>query len=86
MIANQVREFKLATENYTDLAGKLSLVPTCGTPVFITLVATILTLLFNSMAAFALSKYKFAGRKGVFLLILSTLMVPRRLCWCRTSW
>jgi alpha-1,4-digalacturonate transport system permease protein len=39
-------------------------------------VATILTLLFNSMAAFALSKYKFAGRSGVFLLIIGTLMVP----------
>ena len=43
---------------------------------FITVVATIITLLFNSMAAFALSKYRFTGRKTVFLLILSTLMVP----------
>ena len=28
------------------------------------------------MAAFALSKYRFAGRQTVFLVILSTLMVP----------
>ena len=43
---------------------------------FITVVATIITLLFNSMAAFALSKYRFTGQRTVFLLILSTLMVP----------
>lgn len=71
-----VREFRLAIENYTDLAGKLKFGTYLWNSVFITVVATILTLLFNSMAAFALSKYKFAGRKGVFLLILSTLMVP----------
>ncbi|MBL8310940.1 MAG: carbohydrate ABC transporter permease [Burkholderiales bacterium] len=71
-----VREFRLATENYTDLAGKLKFGTYLWNSVFITVVATLLTLLFNSMAAFALSKYKFAGRKGVFLLILSTLMVP----------
>jgi alpha-1,4-digalacturonate transport system permease protein len=44
--------------------------------VFITVVATVLTLLFNSMAAFALSKYKFRGQKGVFFLIIATLMIP----------
>lgn len=71
-----VREFKLATENYTDLGGKISFGSYLWNSVFITLVATILTLLFNSMAAFALSKYKFTGRTGVFLLILGTLMVP----------
>ena len=71
-----VREFKLATENYTDLAGKFSFGRYLWNSVFITVVATILTLLFNSMAAFALSKYKFRGRSGVFLLIIGTLMVP----------
>ena len=43
---------------------------------FITTVATLITLLFNSMAAFALSKYRFAGRDAVFVLILATLMIP----------
>ena len=71
-----VREFKLATENYTDLGGKISFGTYLWNSVFITVVATILTLLFNSMAAFALSKYKFKGRTSVFLLILGTLMVP----------
>lgn len=44
--------------------------------VVVTLVATLLTLLANSMAAFALSKYRFAGRDVIFMIMLSTLMVP----------
>jgi alpha-1,4-digalacturonate transport system permease protein len=71
-----VREFRLATENYTDLAGKLDFGTYLWNSVFITVVATFFTLLFNSMAAFALSKYQFRGRSGVFLLIIATLMVP----------
>lgn len=71
-----VREFRLATENYSDLAGKFRVGLYLWNSVFITLVATLLTLLFNSMAAFALSKYQFKGRAGVFGLILVTLMVP----------
>ena len=43
---------------------------------FITVVATVLTLLVNSMAAFALSKYRFKGREPVFLMMLATLMIP----------
>jgi alpha-1,4-digalacturonate transport system permease protein len=44
--------------------------------VVVTLVATLLTLLVNSMAAFALSKYKFRGRQTIFIVMISTLMVP----------
>ncbi|NTU74552.1 MAG: carbohydrate ABC transporter permease [Anaerolineaceae bacterium] len=44
--------------------------------IFVTVVATFLTLLVNSMAAFALSKYKFPGRQTIFLVMISTLMVP----------
>ena len=44
--------------------------------VFVTVVATLLTLLVNSMAAFALSKYRFRGRQTIFIVMISTLMVP----------
>jgi alpha-1,4-digalacturonate transport system permease protein len=44
--------------------------------VLVTVVATVLTLLVNSMAAFALSKYKFRGRQTIFMVMISTLMVP----------
>jgi alpha-1,4-digalacturonate transport system permease protein len=44
--------------------------------VVVTITATLLTLLVNSMAAFALSKYKFKGGTAIFLIMISTLMVP----------
>lgn len=44
--------------------------------VIVTVAATLLTLLVNSMAAFALSKYKFPGRQTIFLTMIATLMVP----------
>jgi len=44
--------------------------------VLVTVIATFLTLLINSMAAFALSKYKFRGQIAFFMIILATLMVP----------
>ena len=44
--------------------------------VVVTIAATILTLLVNSMAAFALAKYRFRGRTTIFLVMIGTLMVP----------
>ncbi|WP_099866375.1 carbohydrate ABC transporter permease [Pararhizobium haloflavum] len=70
------REFKLATENYTSLFSRFNFMLYFWNSVFITVVATILTVLVNSMAAFALSKYRFRGRTTVFLLIIATLMIP----------
>ncbi|SFR53357.1 carbohydrate ABC transporter membrane protein 2, CUT1 family [Yoonia tamlensis] len=50
---------------------------TCFTnSVLVTLIATVLTLLINSMAAFSLAKYKFRGQVAFFIVILATLMVP----------
>ncbi len=71
-----VNELKFATDNYTDLFAKFSFGRYLWNSVFITVVATLLTLLINSMAAFALSKYQFRGQKAVFLLIIATLMIP----------
>ncbi|MDH4377590.1 MAG: carbohydrate ABC transporter permease [Ramlibacter sp.] len=71
-----VEKITWATSNYTDLFGKFTFGKYLWNSVFITVVATLLTLLFNSMAAFALSKYRFTGQKAVFLLIIATLMIP----------
>ena len=71
-----VNELKFALGNYTELFGKFSFGLYLWNSVFITVVATLLTLLINSMAAFALSKYKFRGQKTVFVLIIATLMIP----------
>jgi len=71
-----VNELRFAWNNYSDLFGKFTFSKYLWNSVFITVAATLLTLLFNSMAAFALSKYKFKGQKAVFLLIIATLMIP----------
>ncbi len=71
-----VNELKFAGGNYTELFGKFAFGNYLWNSVFITVVATIITLLFNSMAAFALSKYQFTGQKTVFVLIIATLMIP----------
>ncbi|SCW85924.1 alpha-1,4-digalacturonate transport system permease protein [Rhizobium mongolense subsp. loessense] len=73
-----VRKVRLATENYTNLVASSG--QAMGRYVynsfFITTVATIITLVMNSMAAFALSKYRFAGSSVALISILSTLMIP----------
>lgn len=43
---------------------------------FVTVVATLLTLVVNAMAAFALSKYRFRGRDAMALVIVATLLIP----------
>ena len=71
-----VQEIRFEASNYTDLFGKFTFGRYLWNSTFITVVATVLTLLVNSMAAFALSKYRFPGRNAVFLLIIATLMIP----------
>lgn len=44
--------------------------------VIVAVVATILTVLVDLMAAFAFSKLKWRGRDSVFLLLISTMMLP----------
>ncbi|MBX3578791.1 MAG: carbohydrate ABC transporter permease [Rhizobiaceae bacterium] len=70
------RAFALAVENYTSLFERFNFGLYFWNSLFITVVATIITVLFNSMAAFALSKYHFRGRTVVFVLIIATLMIP----------
>jgi len=74
--------FKPAWNNYIDpMGGKAYGVnvdfASCITnSVLVTVIATLITLLINSMAAFALSKYQFRGQVIFFVIILATLMVP----------
>jgi alpha-1,4-digalacturonate transport system permease protein len=63
-------------ENYFESMQRFDFPVYLRNSVIVTIVATALTLLVNSMAAFALSKYKFRGRTAIFLIMISTLMVP----------
>lgn len=47
-----------------------------GNSVFVTVVATLLTLAINVMAGYALSKFYFKGRDLIFYLMVGTLMIP----------
>ncbi|MBZ0279231.1 MAG: carbohydrate ABC transporter permease [Anaerolineae bacterium] len=63
-------------DNYTRGVETFDFFTYLKNSLVVTVAATILTLLVNSMAAFGLSKYQFKGRNLIFIIILSTLMVP----------
>ncbi len=64
--------------NYSEAISQFPFLRYLWNSIYVTVTATVLTLLINSMAAFALSKYKFPGRDVIFVLMLATLMVPVR--------
>lgn len=70
------REVGFAWSNYTEPFLHFDFLLYFQNSVFVTVMATVITLISNSMAAFALSKYQFRGRSAVMLLVLATLMVP----------
>jgi alpha-1,4-digalacturonate transport system permease protein len=65
-----------ALDNYIEGVQSFNFWIYLRNSVVVTVVATILTLIVNSMAAFALSKYQFTGRDAIFLIMIGTLMVP----------
>ncbi len=71
-----VRTLAFAWSNYTEPFTHFDFLRYLWNSVFVTLMATVITLVVNSMAAFALSKYQFRGRSAAMLIILATLMVP----------
>lgn len=71
-----VESIYFGLENYIDGVNRFPFWTYFRNSVVVTVAATALTLLVNSMAAFALSKYRFRGRDTIFLLTLATLMVP----------
>ncbi|MCH6470667.1 carbohydrate ABC transporter permease [Sinomonas terrae] len=64
------------TDNYTSGLQAFDFVHFLTNSVIVTASATVLTLIINSMAAYALSKYNFRGRTVLFLITLSTIMIP----------
>ncbi len=64
--------------NYTEAVAQFRFLRYLWNSILVTLSATLITLIINSMAAFALSKYQFPGRSIIFILMLATLMIPIR--------
>jgi alpha-1,4-digalacturonate transport system permease protein len=71
-----VRSLTLQWENYTLPLERFQFFTFFRNSTFVTVIATLITLFINSLAAFALSKYDFKGRKLLFALTVSTLMIP----------
>lgn len=72
----EIRAVSLAWNNYTDPLGRFNFFTYLKNSILVTFTATFITLFINSMAAFALSKYHFKGRDTIFVIIISTLMIP----------
>ena len=70
------KTLKFEWSNYTDSLKSFNFLQYLKNSVVVTVMATIITLIINSMAAFALSKYEFKGRNLVYVIIISTLLIP----------
>lgn len=68
-------------ENYGTVIGTLSFGRYYLNSAIVTLVRTLGQLIFCSMAAFAFAKLRFPGKRGLFILFLSVLMVPAQMCF-----
>ena len=71
-----VREFRVAWENYTAPMQRFNFLTYLQNSVVVTVLATIVTLLINSMAAYGLAIYEFKGRNAIMLFVIGTLMIP----------
>jgi alpha-1,4-digalacturonate transport system permease protein len=72
----EINKLQFEWSNYSESLKGFSFMQYLYNSVVVTLVATVLTLIINSMAAFALSKYEFKGRNLIFVIIISTLLIP----------
>jgi alpha-1,4-digalacturonate transport system permease protein len=71
-----VESVDFSLDNYIEGVQSFDFARYLRNSVVVTVTATLLTLLINSMAAFALAKYHFRGRTAIFLIIIGTLMIP----------
>ena len=71
-----VEKVVFSLDNYIEGVESFNFARYLRNSVVVTIAATFLTLLVNSMAAFALAKYRFRGRTAIFLIMIGTLMIP----------
>ncbi|MCZ4326682.1 carbohydrate ABC transporter permease [Brachybacterium paraconglomeratum] len=63
-------------QNYVEALTGFDVLRYLTNSVIVVVVATLLTLAINAMAAYALARYNFRGREVLFLVTLATIMVP----------
>jgi len=62
--------------NFTDLFARFPLGAWFTNSVLVAAITTVLSVTVNLLTGYALAKVRFAGRSVLFLLVLSTLMIP----------
>ncbi|WP_438298247.1 carbohydrate ABC transporter permease [Sporosarcina sp. FA15] len=62
--------------NYAEVLGNSTFLKQYWNSIYISILVTLLVLLFSSMAGYAFARIKFMGRNVIFLLLLSVLMIP----------
>lgn len=72
----KIREFSVQWDNYLDPLRKYNFLLYFKNSIFVTVIATIITLIINSMAAYALSIYEFRGKNIALVFIIGTLLIP----------
>ena len=67
--------------NYVDLVSYNSgiMVRTFANSLFVSVIYTVLTIVISCLAAFAFAKYRFKGHDLLFLILITTMMVPGEL-------
>lgn len=63
-------------ENYFSAFKQGNFLRYFSNTVFVAVTSTLLTVVFNLMAGYALSKYRFFGRNAIFIAMIATLMIP----------
>jgi multiple sugar transport system permease protein len=67
---------KYSLNNYIEVWGRVGFARFFLNSVFVAGTITFAQLLTSSMAGFAFARYEFPGRSAIFILILSTMMIP----------
>lgn len=63
-------------ENYTTLFERLSFYRNLWNSFYIAIMATMTTLFFCSLGGYGFSMYNFKGKKSLFQIMMSTMMIP----------
>ncbi|KAA0258744.1 MAG: carbohydrate ABC transporter permease, partial [Chlorobiota bacterium] len=67
-------EFTLT--QYETLFSRLDVSRNLLNSFMLSVIVTVVSLVFNSMAGFAFAKYRFAGKDAIFKLLLSSMVIP----------
>jgi multiple sugar transport system permease protein len=67
---------RFTLEHYSELFERLNLARYFGNSLLVASAVTALSVIINSLAGYALAKLRFAGRDGIFQILLAGLVIP----------